>query len=202
MNTVEELYKRRLEEARSLDPVEADYHALEQGVYGTDIRHRAVLEAVPLGGSVLDLGCGTGLILDKIAGAGVKPQTYVGVDGMVERQPAVLERLARYGIPGEFRHKPMDIRFEDTTGLPYVTTVLFVGIMGFSGYHTQRHVSSIHSFLTGISLHGCITFPMIWHANQMGDLYLRRWDVTDVQDLLGLDQKDIFVLEREFLIRW
>ena len=69
-------------------------------------------------------------------------------------------------------------------------------------YHTQRDVRSMYSTLRVAGHHGCMTFPMIWDSQQMGDLYLRRWDVTDVQDLLRLKDADIVVLEREFVIYW
>ncbi len=54
--------------------------------------------------------------------------------------------------------------------MPYVDAALFVGMMGYWGYHTQRHVVSIHNKLKRVSKHGCMTFPMIYDANSMGEL--------------------------------
>ena len=199
---VEQLYAARLAEAAALPSKEADYHALEQGEYGTNLRHKAVLDCTPgLGGKVLDLGCGTGLLLDKMAERGKKPTRYYGVDAMQERCEPLMARLTALGINGTFTAKPWDIRFEDMQ-FPHMDAALLVGVMGFWGYHTQRHVRSIHRFMTRKASHGCITFPMIWHPEQMGDLYLRRWDVDDVKDLLYLSNNQVVVLEREFIVWW
>lgn len=202
LHPVEALYRRRFEEARSLDAKEADYHALEQGEYGTELRHEAVLDHVSgLDGRVLDLGCGTGLLVEKMVARGLKPTSYLGIDGMPEREAPLLARLTRLGVNGRFQLKPMDVRFEDIT-LPVADAALFVGLMGFWGYHTQRHVGSIYRKLRCTAAHGCITFPMIWHPQHMGGGYYRRWEPTDVQDLLGLKSKNLILLEREFVVAW
>lgn len=196
------LYEKRFEEAKALDKGEADYHALEQGKFGTDIRHAAVLKHVKgLNGSIVDLGCGTGLLLQAMAEAKVKPGHYMGVDSQPERKAPLMERLAALGIPGEFMLKGWEVPFE-VLDLPRSSACLMVGVMGFWGYHTQRHVKSAFDFMTKVGRHGCITFPMIWDSQQMGDLYLRRWATTDVQDLLNLPDEQVVALEREFLIWW
>ena len=198
----QELYQKALAEAAAMDADQADYYALNQGEYGTNLRHAAVLEKVEgLTGNVMDLGCGTGLFLDKMIEAGIRPEYYLGMDGMAERHVPVNERLAKHGVQGRFQHKPWDIRFEDVM-MPYVDAALFVGMMGYWGYHTQRHVVSMHNKLKRVSKHGCMTFPMIYDANSMGDSYLRRWEVNDVKDLLLLGTDNIKILEREFVIYW
>ena len=176
LHPVEAHYRNRLKEAEGQDGQD-DYLALDQGEYGTALRHAAVLDVVKgLDGNVLDLGCGTGMILDGIVARGLRPAYYLGMDGLADRRQPVLDRLQRYGIEGRFQHTPMAIRFEDVM-MPYVDAVLFVGVMGYWGYHSQRHVRSIHDKLRRIGKHGCITFPMIYDANSMGDSYLRRWAV-------------------------
>jgi SAM-dependent methyltransferase len=201
VHPVEAHYRNRLTEAEGQDG-QGDYLALDQGEYGTALRHSAVLECVEgLSGNVLDLGCGTGLFLDKLIERGMRPEYYLGMDGMPERHAPVNERLARHGVAGRFQHKPWDIRFEDVM-MPYVDAALFVGMMGYWGYHTQRHVVSMHNKLKRVSKHGCMTFPMIYDANSMGDSYLRRWEVNDVKDLLLLNSDNIKILERELVIYW
>jgi SAM-dependent methyltransferase len=198
----QELYQKALAEAAAMDAAQADYFALNQGEYGTHLRHTAVLDCVEgLDGNVLDLGCGTGLFLDKMIEQGIRPKYYLGMDGMPERHDPVSERLARHGVQGRFQEKPWNARFEDVM-MPYVDAVLFVGMMGYWGYHSQRHVVSIHNKLKRVSKHGCVTFPMIYDPNSMGDSYLRRWEVNDVKDLLQLGTDNIKIIEREFVIYW
>ena len=202
VHPVQALYDLRAREARDLPAEEADYHALEQGEYGTNLRHAAVIKHTRgLSGRVLDLGCGTGLLLDKMSRANIKPAQYFGVDSSEDRREPLTTRFEKLGIDGRFLGKPWDMRFEDME-LPSMDCALLVGVMGFWGYHTQRHVKSIHGYMHQKASHGCITFPMIWDSQQMGDLYLRRWEPTDVLDLLGLKSSSCITLEREFLIVW
>ncbi len=83
----QDLYAKALAEAAAMDADQADYFALNQGEYGTNLRHAAAaLERVEgLTGNVLDLGCGTGLFLDKMIEQGIRPEYYLGMDGMAER---------------------------------------------------------------------------------------------------------------------
>ena len=203
MNHPTELhYDARLAEAASLHPSEADYHALDQSEYGTKLRHEAVVNNVPkLDGHVLDLGCGTGLILEKMIEKGKKPAYYHGVDGMPEREKPLYARLQRLGVRGVFEHKPWDESFEELP-LPRCDAALFVGVMGYCGYHTNRSAKAIRNQMMRAAVHGAITFPMIWGPSEMGGGYLRRWDPTDILDLYGPLTNNIVTLEREFVIYW
>ena len=201
---VEQHYRQRMREAAELaDPSEVDYHAIDQGRYGTTLRHRAVLDAVRGidGGHVLDLGCGTGLLLDAMIERGDRPSWYIGVDGIAERQFMVRQRLVKHDVKGTFIWKEMSKRFEDVS-FPYVDVVLCVGVMGYWGYHTQRHVKSMFAKMERLGDHGAMTFPMIYGPNNMSGDYYRRWDVSDVTDLLKIPENQVVILEREVVIYW
>jgi len=199
---VEQFYEmRRAEAAATQDPREADYLALSQGEYGTRLRHSAVLDVVKnLDCHVIDLGCGTGLILDAMVERGVKPLLYHGYDGMADLATHVLARLSKHRVEGEFHLKPMETRFEDLS-YRYCDAALLVGVMGFHGYHTLIQARSIYDKMLRISEHGAITFPMVYDTEMGGQGY-RRFDLYEVQTWLELDTKNIVKLAREFVIYW
>ena len=199
---VEQFYEmRRAEAAATQDPREADYLALSQGEYGTRLRHSAVLDVVKnLDCHVIDLGCGTGLILDAMVERGVKPLLYQGYDGMADLATHVLARLSKHRVEGEFHLKPMETRFEDLS-YSLVDAALLVGVMGFHGYHTLLQARSIYQKMERTAQHGAITFPMIYD-NEMGGPGYRRFDIDEVQSALHLPEKNIVKLEREFVIYW
>ena len=201
LHPVEELFTRRLAETKNAENA-ADYAALEQGEYATKLRHDAVMDnVVGLDHEVLDLGCGTGLFLDKLIERGVKPQKYDGYDGITLRAGPFSERLQKHGVKGGFHYKPMSASFESVS-YGFYDAVVCIGVMGYWGYHTQEQVRSLHAKMRHVGDHGAMTFPMIWHPEAMGDGHIRRWVPSDIQDVLNVSQANTVVLEREFVIFW
>lgn len=204
MHPVEQHYRKRIAEAAEIGPEQFDYHGQDQGEYGTNLRHKAVVEvAERLDGSILELGCGTGLLIEEIVACGKKPEYYAGVDGILERKEPFEQRLKMHKIAGEFIHKPMDVPFE-TGGLPVgFSLVLCVGVCGYWGYHTVARVNVLYKAMRRMGRHGVMTFPMVYGPNGMGSENLRRWEVDEIVSVLcPARYSSVKKLEREFLIYW
>lgn len=77
---------------------------------------KAVATALPPGGAVLDLGCGTGAILERLLTLDGGPPTYVGVD----RSPAMLARAAaKFGGLAGVRFEQLDLRSDPLPSGPF-----------------------------------------------------------------------------------
>lgn len=207
MHPVEQHYRDRREKAKEMPPEEKDWWALDQGKQSSLTRFKTIAESVRgLNGRVLDLACGTGAMLETFAELGKRPYCYIGVDGLQEHQKDVLERLDRLELPGMFLHKPMEVRFEDFDATPpgggVYDAAICTGLLGFWGYHSQRQLKSLYTYMRSISRHGGIMVPMAWNHENLGDSYIRRWPLDDVTDLLQLSDEEVVQLPREFLIRW
>ena len=75
-----------------------------------------ITSAVPAGGDVLDLGCGTGAVLDRLRGRAAAVGTYAGVD----LSTAMLERArAKHGHLAGVRLERRDLRRDALPEGPY-----------------------------------------------------------------------------------
>ncbi|MEJ6846711.1 class I SAM-dependent methyltransferase [Sinorhizobium fredii] len=202
MHPNEEHYRRHRREALEMGGDSLDFHGLDQGKESSIRRYALIADHVGgLEGKVLDLACGTAAMLDTFVDRGVRPELYVGVDGLEDHRPAVEARLGVHGIDGAFIYKPMEIRFEDKPRNGFDAAIC-TGLLGFWGYHSQRQVKSLYRYMRTSARHGCIMVPRIYAPDQMGDTHVRRWDVTDITDLLGLQPWNVFLLPKEFMVCW
>jgi SAM-dependent methyltransferase len=184
-------------------PEEADYLALSQGQYGTELRHKAVVRAMPANpGRVLDLGCGTGLLLERICHERGKPTYYHGVDGLHERKAAFMARATQFGVCSRFTVKPMQQPFWNRRYVAYYDVVLLVGVMGFYGLHTHQHIGAMVHHMQHAGTHGVVTFPICYGHIVGGDENYMRWPLEDLQSHPKLIGKHCQILDREGVFSW
>jgi SAM-dependent methyltransferase len=186
--------------ARALEGAgDPDYYGLTQGEYGTALRHDAVLSVMPPlhNCTVLDLGCGTGLFLEKLWKDGNLPELYIGVDQIEEYGFSIADRAKKFGVLHSFYHKPAQFPFERFWSAISVDVVLAVGLVGFWGYHTYRQIRSLVRWMQSIAPISVITFPMIYD-DILGDPNLVRYDPEDMVCWLG--GGSCIKLEREFVL--
>jgi len=151
-----------------------DFDALDQGPERTKLRHEFVVDRVVLpGAKVLDLGCGTALVLDTMAEMDRLPGYYLGVDLNSTLVGPVSRRLDEHGVIGEFTCKPEGTRFEDMSiGSFMFDVVLCVGVVGHQGYHTYAHMRSLFHWMVTRATRGVITMQspygeVLGHHNQV-----------------------------------
>jgi len=81
---------------------------------------RAIVDALPAEGDVLDLGCGTGAVLEGLLARGARPGSYLGVD----LSPAMLARArAKLGLVPGVRLQRLDLRREPLPAGPFDVVV-------------------------------------------------------------------------------
>lgn len=200
---VQALYHQRKAEAGE---GQGDYHALDQGVERTRIRHETVISKLGHlieNQTVWDIGCGTGLILDAFADVSMLPKAYFGTD-IMDRTPELFARADKYGLLCDFLMTP--------GGPPpkylKANVALCIGITGFWGMHTYGACTELYKVMFDSSLAGAIVFPRFYDPSKMGDPYLTRFDHADMTNYLraysGREPTKQYVveLEREFFLIW
>lgn len=156
--SVEALYRDYLQRAGD-DPDAADYLALHQGREGTSRRHSEVLKVLTFEGArMLDIACGTGLLLDEIVRRGQRPGYYLGVDLLPEREPHVKARLEKYGIKGEFRANPPGVELQDVIVGEFDVAVA-IGLCGFEGFARPDEIKDLILLMQKHAPHGGVTVP-------------------------------------------
>jgi hypothetical protein len=180
---------------------EADYLVLDQSRYGTGLRHDAVVHNLcGLGGVVVDLGCGTGLLLERIVQAEFRPTFHLGVDGLPEREVPLALRRQRLRIPGSFWFKPSEAPFWDLDVHGY-TTAMAIGIAGYPGLDTGPAITRLVGWMRDAAHYGAISFPIIY-PDIAPSPYLTRWKADDLCSLPGLGGASMIKLEREVVVIW
>lgn len=169
MNPVKQLYLDRLEAASNVVGQE-DMLALDQNEVGTKVRHAEVARHVSPKSTILDLGAGTGLLLDELNLYGKLPMTHFAVDMMEERLPPLMERWAKYRINGLFMKTDPDTPFYENVALDMIHphTLVAVGICGYHGLHTIRRVKKFMDWAVKKAPEGVVTFPM-QYGNVVGN---------------------------------
>lgn len=205
MNNAVKFYQE-LNQNHGADP---DYEALNQGQVKTAERHEKALsftfssKTTP---SVLDVGCGTGLILEGLVAKDVRPSLYRGVDLLEERRAHVQARLDKYGIHGGYECTDPSKSFRDQfREFGSFDAGLAIGIAGFAGCHTHGLLMDLVSALYYRCKNGFVTFPYYYDQAVLGHDHLCRFDVSDVQSrvkLMNLDRVQIGTMEREAFLWW
>lgn len=158
MNEGVDFYENLL--AKGHDQHSRDYDALEQGPDGTMLRHRAVVAKLGqwIGqGPMLDLGCGTGLLLDSLQELCVLPKSYTGVD-FIQRDD-FFERARRVKIDTTFVRD--DVRhFTESVRTPQeYTTVIAAGLVGMVPFQSLMKIKDLVHSMRWAGQHGIITIP-------------------------------------------
>jgi len=147
-----------------LKSTESDYDKLDQGEFSTNVRHEKAAAHIAQHNhkSILDIGCGTGLILDRIDAV----ELYHGIDIYSERLIELSKRVAAKN-PGEFkfnlaRTENFDSFLNDVDGATATYVYDYAIVMGPIGYSTisqEDDLQNLVEFLMEIASAGCITIP-------------------------------------------
>mgnify|MGYP005845938131 CR=1 FL=1 len=160
--SVDRLYRQYLEKAGA-DPDQADYLALHQGPEGTRKRHAHTLAAIPLRDKkVLDIACGTALLLDNAARADELPHYYFGTDLLPEREEHVLARIAKHNLRGGFAATPVGTTLRYAVGAADVDefdVALAIGLAGFEGFATEDEIGALIEEMRRHADKGGVTVP-------------------------------------------
>lgn len=191
----------------TLAPGDLDYAGLDQGPEGTGKRHWAAIDNVKLNGkSVLDLGCGTGLLLKTLDSQGIRPSWYLGTDLLAEREDMVRSRLAETRVEGSFLQ--LDLNEHRWLKLPVgrFDSVLALGLMGPEPFHTYASLRRLIENMRLVGDHGVVTIPMM-RPGFLGCEYQAHFDYRDVFDFLPTLPKYTKITlakntEKEMFIWW
>jgi 2-polyprenyl-3-methyl-5-hydroxy-6-metoxy-1,4-benzoquinol methylase len=180
MKTGEEFYKDQMA-GQASDEHAQDYDALDQGPKGTGMRHMAVRSLLGnflADAKLLDLGCGTGLLLKDLHEQGIPPAHYVGVDFLPERRPHVERRIAEFGVKGRFIQGDInDVLCWSSMELFDVVTM--VGVMGPHPFTTITGAMNLIRVMKHRARKGIVSFPR-QRPGMLGVPYQAHFDPDDV----------------------
>lgn len=185
-------------------PTDPDYGMLLQSRYGTYLRHRCVLHHTKgvHKGDVLDLGCGTGLILDSMAGERIKPNSYVGVDMFPFVEPNMRKKAKAHGVKKcEFILKPEEVPFEELSLDGPFTVVLCIGVVSSGRYTSLWRLRNLISFMQRYAPHGAVTM-LRQYADAVWEEGWVRFDGQDVADAVAKFGAKVLHTEREAIVIW
>lgn len=163
----------------------ADYDALDQGPEGTGARHEAVMDVLRdfpvLGRSLLDLGCGTGLLLDGLRRREMLPSRYVGMDFLAEREGHVRRRLRDCDVGGSFVRA--DLKADEWWRSGRFDVAVAVGVCGSVPFHTGLSVCDLVGQMSMAALHGALTVPS-QREGHLGEPGQAHFDIDDLRFML------------------
>lgn len=203
--SVDRLYRRYLDKAAG-DPAEDDYEALHQGREGTRKRHAHTLAAIPLRDKkVLDIACGTALILDAAFAADQLPHYYFGTDLLPEREEHVLARIAKLNMWGGFAATPVGTTLNYAVGAADVDefdVALAIGLAGFEGFATEDEIGALIEEMRKYAPHGAVTVPGFVPGRGMETDYCMCHDVRQLLYSLRSLRLQHVDWGWDFLVHW
>lgn len=199
--SVDALYRDYLNRADG-DPSEADYLALHQGREGTSRRHQEVLKVLDFqNAAVLDIACGTGLILDEIVEAGQRPSLYIGTDLLPERMNHISQRLGKYGIPGGFYATPPGVSVTDVIDMKFDVAIA-VGLCGFEGFATPIEIEQLIRTMQLYAPSGCVTVPGLVEGRGQATGYCQCYRPQELMHDINDSSLHVVDWGWDFLIYW
>lgn len=202
---VDRLYREYLDKAGD-DPDQADYLALHQGPEGTRKRHAHTLAAVPIRDMrVLDIACGTGLLLDHAARVDEMPKYYFGTDLLPERREHVERRIAKHNIWGGFAATPVGTTLSYATGEADVVefdVALAIGLAGFEGFATEDEIGALIEEMRRHADKGGVTVPGLVVGRGMETDYCLCHDARQLSYALRSLRLQCVDWGWDFLLHW
>jgi SAM-dependent methyltransferase len=179
--------------ASKINENDPDFDGLDQGKFSTNLRHEKAL-SVWKGGSLLDIGCGTGLILEKL---NPLPDEYFGVDIIPDRVRYLTDRVLNlkmntFSISIIEKLKAFDGLYSYIEDHPDVDSIFIMGVVGYSCCNVKQDLEDLIEASTFKAPRGCITVPVRtetfqghdWlYAFYMDDL---EWIVSDLKSQLRI----------------
>lgn len=202
--SVDRLYRDYLARAEG-QPGEADYLALHQGPEGTRRRHEFALTVCNIDSTrVLDVACGTALILDAARARGQQPLHYVGTDLLPERAPHVEKRLRDYHMKGAFFATPVGTALKDVLPETWEFDIaMAIGLCGFEGFASPGEIGNLIKTLQSYAEHGCVSVPGDMPGRGQQTDYCRCYDPFDLLDRLPFNHGTRLVdWGWDFLLHW
>lgn len=195
------VYRTLWERAEEQD-LDLDTEGLDQTQIGAMSRYQGVCDVLNehFQGSVLvDLGCGTGALLDFLALRSWLPKKYIGVDMFENRSDHVMSRGHTHRVDAEFVFKPPEMRFEDWGDGPRGDIGVMIGVIGLWDYSRYLDLKAVHRWMLQRYRHGAITVPTRY------DAFLGHPDAAwfDFQDLqYFLQWQKVVEIHRHLVVYW
>jgi hypothetical protein len=160
-----------------------DYEGLSQTERSTKIRHS---NAVALFGKVqtlIDIGCGTGLVLESFAEQGCLPDHYIGVDMFFDCGSATMERTEKLGVPAVYIHKPEEISF--ATVLPWLHGAgLAIGVAGYGALSNAAAIGDLLNLMMESMSPGYVTVPLLFEG-ALNEPHVTRFSEDELSEVVN-----------------
>lgn len=199
-------FYRTLASAADGDRIAQDYQGLDQGVIGTKLRHEQVTQRLGRrirGGTLLDLGCGTGLLLDHLADMRCLPRRYLGVD-FLDRKVPVLHRAAPFqGLDAAFEQNEIQTVLAALKPDVFDAAVA-VGVLGVPPFASIHALARLLEGMQRVARRGLLTAPRPYtgHLGEATQAHFDPDDVAIVLAALGLTQWEMALHSPRELSLW
>lgn len=196
MTTAKDYFRKKLGLLDCID----DYTSLAQSPDTTRARHLFALSMMQQDDLVMDVGCGTGLLLHSMRSMGLQPSHYRGLDMFEEVIEIARKRADAMHLASTFVHVKGSLTHEIEARR--ADMVFCLGVMGYgdgSGdpddFTTPHRVGTVLKILRSNSLRGAVSLPLAAPPAKDEDGF-HRFTVNEVMDIaskaggLGLHQLD------------